>query len=109
MSNKIVQIGLLGIGKMGQNHLRNLNMLKNVEVSFIYDVNKELLEKTAKEFSLRALENESELENALSTSDGVIIVTPTFTHYDYIQKSLNIQVGFVDEIQKRIHQKKVIF
>ncbi len=89
MENKIVRIGLLGIGKMGQNHLRNLNMLKNVEVSFIYDVNKELLEKTAKEFSLRALENESELENALRVSDGVIIVTPTFTHYDYIQNVAN--------------------
>lgn len=89
MENKVVQIGLLGIGKMGQNHLRNLNMLKNVEVGFIYDVNKELLEKTAKEFSLKALYDESELESALSASDGAIIVTPTFTHYDYIQKVAN--------------------
>ncbi|MGX2984476.1 Gfo/Idh/MocA family protein [Helicobacter sp. 23-1048] len=89
MENKVVQIGLLGIGKMGQNHLRNLNMLKNVEVGFIYDVNKELLEKTAKEFSLKALHDESELESALSASDGAIIVTPTFTHYDYIQKVAN--------------------
>ena len=89
MENKVVQIGLLGIGKMGQNHLRNLNMLKNVEVGFIYDVNKELLEKTAKEFSLKALHDENELESALSASDGAIIVTPTFTHYDYIQKVAN--------------------
>ena len=65
MDRKIVKIGLLGIGKMGQNHLRNLNLLKNVEVSFIYDVNKELLEKSAKEFDVYALQDESELENAL--------------------------------------------
>ncbi len=89
MENKVVQIGLLGIGKMGQNHLRNLNMLKNVEVGFIYDVNKELLEKTANEFSLKALQSEDELEGEVSKSDGVIIVTPTFTHYDYIQKVAN--------------------
>lgn len=89
MENKVVQIGLLGIGKMGQNHLRNLNMLKNVEVGFIYDVNKELLEKTANEFSLKALQSEDELESEVSKSDGVIIVTPTFTHYDYIQKVAN--------------------
>ena len=86
MDRKIVKIGLLGIGKMGQNHLRNLNLLKNVEVSFIYDVNKELLEKSAKEFDVYALKDESELEDALANSDGVIIVTPTFTHFDYIQK-----------------------
>lgn len=89
MENKVVQIGLLGIGKMGQNHLRNLNMLKNVEVGFIYDVNKELLEKTANEFSLKALQSEDELDGEVSKSDGVIIVTPTFTHYDYIQKVAN--------------------
>ncbi len=89
MENKVVQIGLLGIGKMGQNHLRNLNMLKNVEVGFIYDVNKELLEKTANEFSLKALQSEDKLDGEVSKSDGVIIVTPTFTHYDYIQKVAN--------------------
>ena len=98
MDRKIVKIGLLGIGKMGQNHLRNLNLLKNVEVSFIYDVNKELLEKIKKEFDVYALQDESELENALQNSDGVIIVTPTFTHFDYIQKvSDHIKNIFVEK------------
>ena len=32
--NKVIKIGLLGVGKMGQNHLRNLTMLKQVEVIF---------------------------------------------------------------------------
>ena len=39
--NNIVKIGLLGVGMMGQNHLRNLSMLKQVEVTFIYDFDKE--------------------------------------------------------------------
>jgi len=30
MNTKIVKIGLLGVGKMGQSHLRNLAMLKTV-------------------------------------------------------------------------------
>lgn len=86
MDQKLVKIGLLGIGKMGQNHLRNLNLLKNVEVSFIYDVNLELLKRTAENFGVRALQSEGELESALENSDGVIIVTPTFTHFDYFKK-----------------------
>ncbi|MCI6217181.1 MAG: Gfo/Idh/MocA family oxidoreductase [Helicobacter sp.] len=86
MENKIIKIGLLGIGKMGQNHLRNLNMLKNVDISFIYDVNTELLVKTATDFGVPMLKNDDALEDALKNSDGVIIVTPTFTHFDYIKK-----------------------
>ncbi|MGI0405930.1 Gfo/Idh/MocA family protein [Helicobacter himalayensis] len=98
MENKLVKIGLLGIGKMGQNHLRNLDMLKNVEVSFIYDANVELLQRTAKEFGIYALKGDSELEDALKASDGVIIVTPTFTHFDYIQKvSSHIKNIFVEK------------
>lgn len=81
-----VRIALLGVGKMGLNHLRNLSLLKNVEISFIYDVNKELLAQVAAEFGVKALKDDSELIKELSNSDGAIIVTPTFTHFDYIQK-----------------------
>ena len=37
MKNEIITIGLIGLGRMGQNHLRVLSMLKNVEVIFIFD------------------------------------------------------------------------
>lgn len=81
--NKIVKIGLLGVGKMGQNHLRNLSMLKQVEISFIYDLDKEICAKLSKLYNVSVSEN---LEEDLKNVDGVVIVTPTFTHTDYIKK-----------------------
>lgn len=127
---KIVKIALFGIGKMGQNHLRILSMLKDVEVAFLYDVNLELCESLSKSFGIKVLEN---LDEDLKDCDGAIIVTPTFTHFDYVnkvsdyvknifvekpltdtldttqiildlakQKSLNIQVGFIERYNPAI-------
>lgn len=129
MSN-VVKIGLLGIGKMGQNHLRNLAMLKQVEISFIYDFDKKMCEKMSKQYSVKVSDN---LEQDLQDVDGVVIVTPTFTHSDYIkqvskyvknifvekpltdtlessieivklakEKDLNIQVGFIERYNSAV-------
>ena len=81
--NNIVKIGLLGVGMMGQNHLRNLSMLKQVEVTFIYDFDKELCEKMSKLYDVPVSQN---LDEDLKKVDGVVIVTPTFTHADYIKQ-----------------------
>jgi len=80
--NKIVRIGVLGVGKMGQNHLRNLVLLKNVEIVFCYDLDTIALQKCSKLHEIKASEN---LESDLKTVDAIIIVTPTFTHCDYIK------------------------
>ncbi|WP_297943203.1 Gfo/Idh/MocA family oxidoreductase [uncultured Campylobacter sp.] len=82
MKNKTAKIGLLGIGVMGQNHLRNLSMLKQVEIAFIYDLDKQACDKISKIYNVPVSDN---LERDLKGVDGVIIVTPTFTHFDYIK------------------------
>ncbi len=84
--DKPVRIALFGIGKMGKNHLRILSMLKDVEVAFLYDVNEELCVDLSKKFGIKILEN---LDSDLKSCDGAIIVTPTFTHFDYINKVSN--------------------
>lgn len=82
MKNKTAKIGLLGVGVMGQNHLRNLSMLKQVEITFIYDLDKQACDKISKIYNVPVSDN---LERDLKGVDGVIIVTPTFTHFDYIK------------------------
>lgn len=130
MTNEVVKIGLLGVGKMGQNHLRNLIMLKQVEIIFIYDIDLKATQQIASLYNVRVSEN---LDEDLKKVDGVIIVTPTFTHYDYIQhvsqfvknifvekpltdtvessrqivrladeKKLNIQVGFIERYNSAV-------
>lgn len=134
--NNPTKIALLGIGKMGQNHLRILSMLKDIEITFIYDINEELCKETAHQFNVKI---SKDLDKDLKQCDGVIIVTPTFTHFDYInkvsdyvknifvekpltntlessqtivnlakQKSLNIQVGFIERYNPAIITLKTI-
>lgn len=137
MSENIVKIGLLGIGKMGQNHLRNLAMLKQVEIAFIYDLDVEACERTSKLYDIKV---SKDLDKDLQNVDGVVIVTPTFTHANYIKHvskyvknifvekpltdtlesseeitklaqdlNLNIQVGFIERYNSAVVAlKKVI-
>lgn len=83
MKNKVVRIGLLGTGMMGQNHLRNLAMMKQVEIAFIYDSNNDTCAKLSTQYAVKVSDN---LDKDLQEVDGVIIVTPTFTHADYIKQ-----------------------
>lgn len=130
MNNSVVKIGLLGVGKMGQNHLRNLVMLKQVEIVFIYDFDKALCEQLAMQYGIKVSQN---LDEDLPFVDGVVIVTPTFTHADYIRQvskyvsnifvekpltdtlessqqivslakelNLNIQVGFIERYNSAV-------
>ena len=85
MNSKAIKIALLGLGKMGQNHLRVLANLPDVKIAFIYDYDVNVAQNLANEYSTKVAKNESELENLLKSVDAVIIATPTFTHYDYIK------------------------
>ncbi|PCJ17071.1 MAG: oxidoreductase [Candidatus Cloacimonadota bacterium] len=79
--SKLIKVALLGLGNMGQNHLRNLVMLKNVEVSFIHDLNEEIMKSTSLKYNVPFI---VDWRNHLDKVDALIIVTPTNTHYDYI-------------------------
>jgi predicted dehydrogenase len=79
-----VKIGLLGLGSMGQNHLRVLSMLKDVELSFIYDADGEKCSSLSREYSVPASQN---LESDLKDIDALVIATPTSTHCSYVKKA----------------------
>ena len=81
MTNKNVKIGLIGLGKMGQNHLRNLELIKDAELSFIFDLDYKKTKELAKRFNTVAL---SDLKSIPDELDAIIICTPTSTHLHYI-------------------------
>lgn len=137
MQKPPVKVGLIGLGKMGQNHLRVLSMLKSVELVFVYDFDAALTERLASTFGTQAC---SDLEKMLDHVDAVVIATPTITHSSYIYQAakyvknifvekplagtleeseaiaefsakngINIQVGFIERFNPAVDQlKKVI-
>jgi predicted dehydrogenase len=114
--NRTVKIGIIGVGKMGENHLRNLDMLKQVEITFIYDVNKEKATLLSEQYGTKT---SIDLDEDLPKVDGVIIVSPTSTHYDYIEKvshyvknifvekPLTDSVETTKKVQQLVEQKKL--
>lgn len=134
--SKSLKVGLIGLGKMGQNHLRVLSMLKSVELVFVYDVNQEHVACLASNFNVLAAQD---LDNVLPNVDAVVICTPTITHADYIrvtakyvknifvekpladtlaeakavinlatELNLNIQVGFIERFNPAVLQMKKV-
>jgi predicted dehydrogenase len=78
----MIKVSILGIGKMGRNHLRILNMLKNVQIEKIFDLNEEALIQLSKQYNV---DYTTDIDDAVSGIDAVLIVTPTSTHFDYFK------------------------
>lgn len=136
MSEAALRVGLIGLGRMGQNHLRVLSMLKGVELVFISDANNELSQRLGAQYDVRAV---SDPVDALDLADAVVICTPTVTHADYIrlvatkvrnifvekpladtleeaqqiadfvaQHDLNLQVGFIERFNPAVQGLKSV-
>jgi predicted dehydrogenase len=83
MQDKILKVGLIGLGNMGRNHLRVLSMLRGVELCFIADSDTKTLNNMGQTYEIPCVVDPLPY---LSSIDAVIICTPTFTHAEYINK-----------------------
>ena len=76
---------LIGLGVMGSNHLRVLNMLLPKNEIIIYDKNQKKLDECLKYNKISQSKN---LESLLSISSKVIIATSTNSHINLIKKCI---------------------
>ncbi len=74
-----IRIGVIGIGNMGQHHVRILSQLKDVELVGVSDLNVERGIETASHYRVRFFENYQDL---LPHVDAVCIAVPTRLHYE---------------------------
>lgn len=136
MNEKPVRVGLIGLGRMGQNHLRILSMLKGVELAFVADADAALAARLGASYGVPGV---SQLDAVLDTAQAVVICTPTVTHADYIrvvagkvrnifvekpladtleeasrvarfavEKGLNVQVGFIERFNPAVQSLKQV-
>jgi predicted dehydrogenase len=82
-----VRIGLVGLGRMGVNHLRVLSLLKGAEIAFIYDVDRKKAKRLAQQNAVPCSED---FEAGLASADAIVIASPTVTHADYISRSARV-------------------
>lgn len=84
MANKALRVGLFGLGKMGQNHLRVLSMLKRVELVFAFDLDP----KAAAKAAAVGVPFMSTLPEGDLAIDAAVICTPTSTHAEFVHALL---------------------
>ena len=85
------KIVLVGIGRFGNNHLRNLMQLdkKNIiKLIGVIDVDLQILKKIKKEFGINT---SNDYKLFVKYADAFDIVTPAFTHYSIAKYILNKQ------------------
>ena len=86
-----VRVGIIGLGRMGQNHLRVLSLLSGAEIAFVYDVDQAHAAALGAQAGVPAATN---LDTALERVDAVVIASPTVTHDDYAR----LAARYVDNI-----------
>ena len=75
-------VSIIGLGVMGQNHLRVLSQLKGINIDYIYDLNISRIKKLSKIYNVKWTKNIKEIKK---NSEHIIISSPTVSHFNYIK------------------------
>lgn len=81
-----VNIGVLGVGRMGQRHCRVYSNLRHAHLAGVCDANRAQGEKVAGQYDVPYF---ATLEEMLKHVDAVSVVTPTPLHYEQARRCLD--------------------
>ena len=81
-----IQIGVVGVGHLGNFHVKQLSKIPEVDISGIFDINIDTAKKISQDYSIPLY---SDLESLFEFSNAVSIVTPTSSHYEVANKALD--------------------
>ena len=111
MLEKKIKYGVIGVGHLGNFHIKQLLKIKSVDLVGIYDENKQRLDEISKNYSVHKFDSAVSL---LKQVDAVSIVTPTTTHKDvallalendchvFIEKPIADNVESAKQIQNKV-------
>ena len=85
-NNKSIRIGIIGVGHLGNFHLKQLTTIQTASIVGIFDIDFERSEEISREYNVPVFPN---IESLLNEIDAVSIVTPTRHHYEIADKALN--------------------
>ncbi|VVB60052.1 UDP-N-acetylglucosamine 3-dehydrogenase [uncultured archaeon] len=90
-----MKVGVIGVGVMGQNHVRVYSELPDVKLVGVADVNKEAASAIAKKYSTKAFTDYRELFK--EKPDAVSIVVPTSMHKQVAIEAANAGINILVE------------
>lgn len=86
-TSKLINVGVIGVGHLGQHHAKHFSTIPNTTLSGVYDTNFKRAEEIANKYNSKAYDNFDEL---LSNCDALSIVTPTPQHAEIAEKCINM-------------------
>ena len=88
MNNKNLKIGVIGVGHLGQHHVKHFKHIKNADLIGIYDSNSDQASKISLKYKTKQFKSISDL---LKKTDAISIVTPTDSHSKVAEECLNAE------------------
>jgi len=106
IDKETIGVAFLGVGRMGETHLRNITAISGVKVIAVADLIAERAERGRVMAGAELAMNDSAKAIEHSSVDAVVIVTPTGTHAQLIELAVNagkavrerkvpVQLGFM--------------
>ena len=93
MNNKLVKIGIAGLGRLGTMHAKNItHSLRNVQLAAICDSDKENLQRFQQEYKVENTYTSFSEMLQNKQLNAIVIVTPSALHCQHIEQSL--EAGF---------------
>ena len=87
--DQVVRVGVVGVGRMGQNHARVYEMMKNSVLAGVFDPDRTAGQAIAAEYGCRAFDS---LESMRVEVDAVSICSPSSTHCEVAEFFLSAGV-----------------
>ena len=84
--NKI-NVAVLGCGRIGEMHARNISLHKLTSLACVYDINSEFSNKLASDLNVPAVSNDQEIFSNPDI-DAILVASATNTHIEFIEKSV---------------------
>ena len=81
-----IKIGVVGVGHLGNFHLKQLKGIPKISISGLYDIDSNRADEMSKLYDVKTY---SSVEKLLKESDAISIVPPTNNHYSVADKALN--------------------
>ena len=102
-----VRIGVIGTGRMGQNHCRVYSNMRHAKFVGVCDVNADLGKDIARKFEVSYFRD---VESLLENVDAVSICTPTPEHYELVMRCLerNIHVMVEKPFTETLEQARAL-
>ena len=117
MNDNQVRIGVIGVGHLGQHHVKHYKTLDNVELIGVFDIDQERSSEISKKFDVKVFDN---LNSILERVDALSIVTNTEHHYKiagkclkskkhvFIEKPITAMIEEADKLLSMAEQNKVL-